>query len=674
MAIASASSLVETLSRGRLLEPFQLEELVRSLPSRPVDPLVLARELLQRGWLTPYQINQLFQGRAADLTLGRYLLLERLGEGGMGQVFKARERRLGRVVALKVLRKERIDKPDIVRRFYHEIQAAARLSHPNIVHAYDAEQVGDAHLFSMEYIDGIDLARLLKQSGPLPVAQACEYVRQAALALQHIQEHGMVHRDIKPANLMRDNHGGGIKVLDMGLVRLLDDDSGVPAATKLTRLGAVMGTVDYIAPEQALNSHKADIRSDLYSLGCTLYHLLTGRVPFPADEPMAKLLAHSCDRALAVEHLRPDVPPPVADIVRKLMAKHPNDRHQRPAELVLDLASLTPPPHVVSSLPSPVRVPAPDGRTGNGKGKERPTRRRSQWWIAAVVILSPLLIALLAHLIRGWKQAAPAGGATESHAVSPNKEITNSLGMKLVRIAPGKFFMGSPQDDPNHRDNETPAHEVTITQPFYLAAHLVTVRNFRDFVEATGYQTEAEKDGDTHIGQYWLKPGWKPTDTHPVACLSWNDATAFCAWLTKKENRTYRLPTEAEWEYACRAGTKTVYFFGDDDAQLDEHGWHRRNSGDKAHPVGELKPNPWGLYDMHGNLLQWCGDWYDAKFYDKSDGDDPRGPTHGSHRVLRGGSWNSTAPECRSAYRAYNMPNTRSSDRGGFRVVLVSPD
>jgi serine/threonine-protein kinase len=667
MAIASASSLIETLSRGRLLEPPQLEELVRSLPSRPVDPLVLARELLQRGWLTPYQINQLFQGRAADLTLGHYLLLERLGEGGMGQVFKARERRLGRVVALKVLRKERIDKPDIVRRFYHEIRAAARLSHPNIVHAYDAEQVGDAHLFAMEYIEGIDLARLLKQSGPLPVAQACEYVRQAALALQHIQEHGMVHRDIKPANLMRDNHGGGIKVLDMGLVRLLDNDSGEPAATKLTRLGAVMGTVDYIAPEQALNSHKADIRSDLYSLGCTLYHLLTGRVPFPADEPMAKLLAHSCDRALAIEYLRPDVPPPVADIVRKLMAKHPNDRHQTPAELVLDLAALTPPPHVVSSLPSPVRVPAPEGRTGNGKG--RSTRRRSRWWIAAVVILSPLLIALLAHLIRGGKRTAPASGATESHAVSPNKEITNSLGMKLVRIPPGKFLMGSSQGDPNHREDETPAHEVTIAQPFYLAAHLVTVGDFREFVEATGYKTSTKQ-----AGHYWLEPGWEQTDEHPVACLSWHDATAFCDWLTKKEKRTYRLPTEAEWEYACRAGSTTAYSFGDDAAQLDEHGWHRGNSGNKAHPVGEWKPNPWGLYDMHGNLLQWCGDWYDAKFYDKSDGKDPRGPAHGSQRVLRGGSWNSTPLECRSAYRAYNMPNTHRSDRGGFRVVLVSPD
>ncbi len=303
MAIASARSLVETLRHGRLLEPDQLDELTRTLPARSADPLALARELLQRGWLTPYQINQLFQDRAGDLVLGRYVLLERLGEGGMGQVFKAREQRLGRTVALKVLRKERIDKPDILRRFHTEIQAVARLSHPNIVYAHDAEQVGDAHLFAMEYVDGIDLARLVKQSGPLPVEQACEAVRQAALGLQHIHEHGMVHRDIKPANLMRTHQSGVVKVLDMGLARLLDD-SGETATTNLTRLGVVMGTVDYIAPEQAMSSRRADIRSDLYALGCSFYYLLTGQVPFPVEEAMAKLLAHQCDRAVPVEQLR----------------------------------------------------------------------------------------------------------------------------------------------------------------------------------------------------------------------------------------------------------------------------------------------------------------------------------------------------------------------------------
>jgi formylglycine-generating enzyme required for sulfatase activity len=209
---------------------------------------------------------------------------------------------------------------------------------------------------------------------------------------------------------------------------------------------------------------------------------------------------------------------------------------------------------------------------------------------------------------------------------------------------------------------------VTIDQPFYLGAHLVTVGNFRAFVEATGHKTVTEQ------GRSWREPGWQQTDSHPVACLGWHDAAAFCAWLTKKEQRTYRLPTEAEWEYACRAGSSTAYNFGDDSAQLIEHGWYRGNSYSKAHPVGEWKPNRWGLYDMHGNLLQWCGDWYDAKFYDKVERENPHGPAQGSRRVLRGGSWNSDAHECRSAYRTSELPDTYRSDRGGFRIVLVPPE
>jgi serine/threonine protein kinase len=344
MAIASARGLVETLNRHRLLEAEQRDELERFLPSRPDDPLVLARELLQRGWLTPFQINRIFQGHAAELVLGHYVLLERLGEGGMGQVFKAREIRLGRIVALKVLRRERIRKPDIVHRFYQEIQACASLSHPNIVHAYDAEQIGDTHVFAMEYVEGIDLARLVKQNGPLPVEEACECIRQASIGLQHIHENGMVHRDIKPANLMRSKAGGIVKVLDMGLARLCDDEEGETQTKRLTRLGVVLGTIDFIAPEQAIDSRRADIRSDLYSLGCTFYYLLAGRPPFSGDDPMAKLLAHSCDAPIPLEQLCPEIPAKVSAIIEKLLAKRPEERYQTPDELIAALTALPPKP------------------------------------------------------------------------------------------------------------------------------------------------------------------------------------------------------------------------------------------------------------------------------------------------------------------------------------------
>jgi serine/threonine protein kinase len=338
MTLASVRDLVEALGRYRLLEAEQLAELRRIGPSLGDNPRTVASKLRQHGWLTQYQINQLFKGCAAELVLGHYVLLERLGAGGMGQVFKARQMRLGRLVALKVLRKERISKPDMIERFYHEIQAAARLSHPNIVHAYDAEEIGDTHVFAMEYVEGIDLSRFVKQSGSLPVAQACEYVRQAGLGLQHIHEHGMVHRDIKPGNLMRVYPGKTIKILDMGLARLRQEEVEAEG-DRLTRLGYVMGTVDFISPEQALNSRRADIRSDLYSLGCTFYYLLTGQVPFPTVEPMNKLIAHSCETAAPIEQLREEAPPQLCAIVAKLMAKRPDERYQTPAELILDLAA-----------------------------------------------------------------------------------------------------------------------------------------------------------------------------------------------------------------------------------------------------------------------------------------------------------------------------------------------
>ena len=217
----------------------------------------------------------------------------------MGEVFKARHPKLGRVVALKLIRKERLDNPAAVRRFHREVQAAAQLEHPHIVRAYDADEAGDLHYFVMEYVEGTDLARLVKRDGPLTVDRACDYVRQAALGLQHAYERGMVHRDIKPANLLLTAKGDVVKVLDMGLARLDRPEKDAGASSTLTQEGAVMGTPDYIAPEQARDSHTVDIRADLYSLGCTLYFLLAGRVPFPGGTSDGEAAQAHAGRAAA---------------------------------------------------------------------------------------------------------------------------------------------------------------------------------------------------------------------------------------------------------------------------------------------------------------------------------------------------------------------------------------
>jgi WD40 repeat protein/serine/threonine protein kinase len=338
MPMASVASLIATVRDCRLLEPSQLDELTHDLQPRLADPRALARELVRRGWLTPYQVNQLAQGRGRRLSLGQYVLLERLGEGGMGEVFKARHRKLGRLVALKIIRKDRLANDLAVKRFCREIQAAAHLEHPNVVRAYDADEADGTHFFAMEYVEGTDLAKLVKQHGPLPVGQACDCVRQAALALQHAFERGMVHRDIKPHNLLLAADGV-VKVLDMGLARLSPEDAdGVSSFTTLTQEGAVMGTPDFIAPEQAMDSHTADIRADLYSLGCTSYYLLTGCVPFPRGSALEKLLRHQTEEPRPVEGLRPEVPAAVAAVVRRLMAKRPQDRFQTPAELAAAVA------------------------------------------------------------------------------------------------------------------------------------------------------------------------------------------------------------------------------------------------------------------------------------------------------------------------------------------------
>lgn len=340
MTAASTANLVDALRQFHLLEAAQLDEVSRDLQARCPESRALARELVQRGWLTPYQVNQLFQDRARDLLLGSYVLLERLGEGGMGAVFKARNWKLGKIVALKVILKERLANPDAVRRFHHEIRAAAQLNHPNIVLAYDADQVADTHFFAMEYVKGTDLSQLVKQSGPLPVAQACDFIRQAALGLQHAHERGLIHRDIKPSNLLvTSGVSAVVKVLDLGLARL-QGASTAETSGSLTESGAVMGTPDYIAPEQARDSHDVDIRADLYSLGCTFYFLLTGQAPFPTGTLTAKLLAHQMDEAKPVELLRPGVPAEVSAVVRKLMAKKPADRYQTPGALAAALEGL----------------------------------------------------------------------------------------------------------------------------------------------------------------------------------------------------------------------------------------------------------------------------------------------------------------------------------------------
>jgi predicted Ser/Thr protein kinase len=275
----------------------------------------------------------------------RYHVLGLLGSGGMGAVYKAEHRRMERAVALKVINASLTNRPDMVQRFEREAKAAAKLTHPNIVTAYDSDQAGDIHFLVMEYIEGISLAQKMQEEGPLPVHEACAYIQQAALGLQHAFEQGMVHRDIKPHNLMLTPRGQ-VKILDFGLARFAREtavgsqqfaDSREPKAESreaksgLTQVGVLMGTADFIAPEQASDPHKADIRADIYSLGCTLYFLLAGHSPFPEGTAVDKLIAHAERAPKPLNKLRSDVPVELVRVLDKMMAKNPKDRYQTPA-------------------------------------------------------------------------------------------------------------------------------------------------------------------------------------------------------------------------------------------------------------------------------------------------------------------------------------------------------
>jgi eukaryotic-like serine/threonine-protein kinase len=475
--------MVADLCRLPLLDDAQALELTGTLAPQHAEPRELARAILRRGWLTVFQLNQLLLNHGNDLLIGPYILTERLGEGGMGQVFKARHRSLDRLVALKVIRKETLTNPTTVRRFEREVQTNGRLTHPNVVRAFDAGQAGGTYYLAMEFIEGIDLAQLVKQDGPLAVPRACDYICQAALGLQHAHEMGFIHRDIKPANLLlarktgeqRASNGspkrpggssallvrpvldypwGNVKILDFGLARLqLPDPRN--QQVELTQQGTVMGTPDFLAPEQAWDSAASDIRADLYSLGCTFYFLLSGQVPFPGGSVPEKLIRQRNAEPPPVARVRREqlqacspgaesldsqsaIPDKVVEVLKCLMAKDPAERYQTPAEAAAGLAAVYPRPSPPAGVVEDTKTPVPRG------GKTRTLRR-------------PLAIGQEATIVVARKKVIPPEKLTSSSlplppspspSPSPRKHWLRGLlvcaGFLLCCALAGRFLASNP--------------------------------------------------------------------------------------------------------------------------------------------------------------------------------------------------------------------------------------
>ena len=335
MAVLLEKFVAQLAESGALAEQ-QTRSFIESLPAaeRPTDGEQLAKRLVKEKKISAYQAQVVYSGKGKLLTMGSYFVLDKLGQGGMGMVLKAEHRMMKRLVAIKVLSPAVTKTDDLKRRFQREVEAAARLTHPNIVGAFDAGESNGSPFLVMEYVPGSDLSSIVKKSGPLPVGQAIDCIIQAARGLEFAHSQGVIHRDIKPANLLLDTKGV-VKILDMGLARI--DSADVATQADLTGTGAVMGTIDYMAPEQALSTKTADARSDLYSLGISLWLFLTGRPVYEGDSLMARLLAHREQPIPSLKAARPDAPDALDHVFKKLVAKKPADRYQTATELIADL-------------------------------------------------------------------------------------------------------------------------------------------------------------------------------------------------------------------------------------------------------------------------------------------------------------------------------------------------
>ena len=710
------------------------------------------------GLATPVE-SELVPG----LVLGAYKIIRKLGQGGMGMVFLAEHQRMKRLVALKVLPPQLTRQPAAIQRFQREVHALARLSHPNIVTAFDADEARGLHLLVMEYVDGTDLSVLVKKQGPLPVDRAIDFIIQAARGLEYAHKRGMVHRDIKPSNILVDTEGH-VKILDLGLARF--GDTADVEGQELTGSGMLLGTADYMAPEQAENTKGADARADIYSLGCTLYFLLTGRTLYTGDTVLSRLLAHTKQPIPSLRATVPTVSPELDAVYQRAVAKTPDERYQSVTEFLAaisrvpgDSAGLT-----ISSVAAESQ-PSPDSPTRAGDslaGQPAASRagrgsRPSVKTIAFAAGGAALLLFAVWIIFKdrnnnevgrvkvepgqqvpvqtapggtavvenrpdgntpttqpdqtGWPAGAPQPAIAPFDAAQAAKhqeewaaylkvpvEYTNSIGMKFRLIPPGEFLMGStPEEveaalkeaDPNDKNwlgfiqSEAPRHKVILTRPVYLGTNEVTQTEYEKVMGVNPSHFAPNGVGKAEVA------GLKTT-RHPVEMVSWYDAAEFCIRLSRLETLTpfyvgagdaitpqvgngYRLPSEAEWEFACRAGTTTKRWIGDSDDLLAKAGWSSANSGGRTHAVGELNANPYGLFDIQGNVWEWVEDIWDANRYgpfENTPAVNPATPLTGGYpRVFRGGSFIDRAPHLRSSLRFTNAPVDRGKNFG-FRVSL----
>jgi formylglycine-generating enzyme required for sulfatase activity len=613
---------------------------------------------------------------AAGDQLGQYRVVHQLGRGGMGEVYEVEHGVLRRRYALKLLPAEFAQSTEALERFQLEAQVMANLEHPNIVRVDEFGETDGRYWLRMEIAEGVEVEGervhtlgeyVEEKGGKLSPGEAEAVFASILRGLAHAHSKGVVHRDLKPGNILLSlapDGGLHLKISDFGLVRLVGEDwvrsqaelsvrqsmstGGVPT---LAEAGAgsgtrsLLGTYEYMSPEQK-RGEEATAASDVYAVGLMMYRLLTGK-QLGARPP---------------SHHVADLPKWWDELVLTALEENPADRFADAARMlaVLERSNRGRAREEAERKVEAAQKAEAERKTNGAAEQKEEEERKERGRLAAER-------ARTEAERQARREAFRATRMTEGQPW-----IVPGLGMEFVHVAPGLFRMGSEDGG----DDEKPLHGVDITRMFWLGTYPVTQSEYEDLMgcNPSHFQDNVVvKPGFLGLGRETAK---RSRGRHPVECVSWDDAMAFCKKLTERERAAgrlrdgyaFRLPTESEWEYAARGGAQSRGFTYSGSNDLKEVGWHDDNSDNKTHPVGLKLPNELGLYDMSGNVWEWCRDWYGN--YSAGAMPDPTGAGAGRDRVLRGGSWFYHASYCRAAFR-FRLAPSSSFNNLGFRVALA---